>query len=573
MALARKLASAPSAHPLSLVESAPLARAADQLRRPFLEALPIAAAILETDDASDLRIVDANDAFSLLGEDLLSRCDFAGQVRDFLQGSGAILECDWSDGDPIAGRCYSIRAARLARIQGIKPRCLLTLLDRTAERATEKSLRREMFSDSLTGLPNRAGFSEALETALAGAEPGSHAVLIIDLVRFSRINESIGPVAGDELLITIARRMLSAIRIGDTLARTGGNEFGVCVKLSDGPEEALAVARRLADVLVAPCRLSDLEIRMDCAIGCAVLEPGCDGDELVRRAQFAVKRAKASGDVELYQPRAFDLARHHFSLETSLRRAIEAERLTLAFQPIVDLQTGRVESFEALARWQEAGRDVPPSSFIPVAEESGLIVPLGRWALEAALRTLRGWDERAGGRSSPRVNVNLSSIQITRDDVPQLVTGLLATHDLDPARLTLEITESAIIAEPERAARMLHQLRDIGATLALDDFGTGYSNLAYLQRLPIGVLKVDQSFVTNMLGDRDKVAIVRAIISLADALGLKTTAEGVETSELSQTLAALGCTRGQGYLYAAPLDPEAAFDFWSRSVAATSSAS
>jgi EAL domain-containing protein (putative c-di-GMP-specific phosphodiesterase class I) len=342
----------------------------------------------------------------------------------------------------------------------------------------------------------------------------------------------------------------------------------VFLSVDEGPQEALAVAARVNAVLSTPCRLSDLEIRIGCAIGCAVHESGCDGDELIRRSQFALKRAKTTGETEIYQPRAHDLARHQFTIETSLRRAIEAERLTLAFQPVIDLATGSVAGFEALARWREDERDISPATFIPVAEESGLIVPLGRWAMSAALKTLADWDRRSGGRAGSGVAVNVSAIQIARDDLPRLVSDALFTTGIEPERLTLELTESAIVAEPERANRILDQLREIGATLALDDFGTGYSNLAYLQRLPIDVMKIDQSFVTAMLGDRDKVAIVRAILSLADALGLKTTAEGVESVQLAQTLAALGCTRGQGYYFAPPLDAEAAFEFWSRSSSA-----
>jgi len=544
-----------------------LAAQAERFRGPFLEALPIAGAIIALEHGR-LELIGDNGAFRALGGfGVIERCDFADRLIAFLSGEDPILDLDWIDGDPIVGRHYSVRIARVAVIENVGPRCLLTLMDRTHERATEKNLRLEMFNDSLTGLPNRAGFSDALEPAIAAAEPGSLAVVVLDLLRFSRINESIGSIAGDELLITVARRLLSTMRGGDILARIGGNEFAVCVRVQDGPAEALAVAQRINAVLATPCRLSDLEIRVGCAIGCAVLEEGCDGDEMVRRAQFALKRAKSTGETEIYQPRAFRLACQHFTVETALRRALEAERLTLAYQPVIDLASGRPCGFEALARWKENGDDISPATFVPVAEDSGLILPLGRWALESAVRTLAQWDA-ATGRADTRVAVNVSSIQIARDDVPRLVGDTLSRYGIAPERLMLEITESAIIAEPERAARTLNEIRETGATLALDDFGTGYSNLAYLQKLPLDVLKIDQSFITGMLGDRDKVAIVRAVLSLADALGIKTTAEGVETLELSRTLAALGCMRGQGFYYSAPLPPEAALAYWSRSKAA-----
>lgn len=541
-----------------------LARHADRLRGPFLDALPIAGAIVGLEGES-FDLIGANAAFvSLGGGDFIRRCGFGPELKTFLRGKKPVLDFDWLDGDAVTGRCYTVRIARVALIEGVGPRCLITLLDRTAERATEQSLRREMFTDSLTGLPNRAGFSEQLDRALEGGETGRVAVLLIDLTRFSRVNESIGPLAGDELLITVARRLLSALRKGDVLARIGGNEFGIFLAIKDGTQEALAAAQRAAAVLSTPCRLSELEIRIGCAIGCAVHEADCDGDELIRRAQFALKQAKSTGDTEVYQPRAHDLARHQFSIETALRRAIEADRLTLAFQPVIDLSTGAVSGFEALARWQEDGEPISPATFIPVAEESGLIVPLGRWAIEAALRTLAEWDAR-GLRTDSHVAVNVSALQIARDDLPRLVSDALGVRGIAPGRLTLELTESAFVAEPERAARAMHEVREIGAALALDDFGTGFSSLAYLQRLPLDVLKIDQSFVTGMLGDRDKVAIVRAILSLADALGLKTTAEGVETEQLAHTLAALGCNRAQGYFYARPLEADAAYEFWARS--------
>jgi diguanylate cyclase (GGDEF)-like protein len=536
-------------------------------RRQFLQAMPLPGALIGRLGGA-MKLVDCNREFAALGErtgtSFLDDPAVATALEDFLLGDDDIAEQGWVDGDPITGREYTIRFARLRLVLSEAPACLVTLLDRTAERAAEKSLRLEMFNDALTGLPNRAGFGDQLETILGSAEAGSAAVLIVDLARFSRINESIGAVVGDELLSTVARRLLSAVRAGDILARTAGNEFGVFIRLQDGPEEVLAVAQRISAVLTPPCRLSDLEIRVGSAIGCAVFEEGCDADELIRRAQFALKRAKASGEPELYQPRAFDLARAQFTLETSLRRAIEAERLSLAFQPVIELSTGLVSGFEALARWREDGVDVPPSAFIPVAEESGLILPLGRWAMKQALATLKRWDAANGGVVDARMAVNVSAIQMVRDDVPAMIAEALEASGVGAGRLVLELTESAIVADPARATEAMTAIRRIGATIALDDFGTGYSNLAYLQQLPIDVLKIDQSFVTGMLGDRDKIAIVRAVLSLAQALGINTTAEGVETQELAQTLAALGCTRAQGYFYARPLDADAAFDYWRR---------
>jgi len=477
------------------------------------------------------------------------------RIRNFLESDETHSEIAWQFGDEVDCRYFRAMFARRAANR-TQMRCLVTLVDQTSELRTEYSLRREMATDSLTGLPNRAGFSDELENAIGPDDRAGYAVLVINLDRFSRVNACMGGLAGDELLISVARRLKGALRGRDVLARMGGDEFGVLLMLDDGPDDALHVAKRVHAALANPFRLSDFEIRVDCAIGIAM---GADNDgdpeDLIRNAQFAVKRAKKSGRTEVYHTRAFDIAREQFGIETELRRAIENGQMTLSFQPICDLASGRITSFEALARWTtEDGVKLSPNDFIPVAEESGLIVPLGRWAMEEAARTLAVWDAEAGGAGDVKVAVNLSAIQLQRDQIPAMVKGALDRHGICGSRLTLELTESAIVTDPDRIAQTMKALKDLGATLAMDDFGTGYSNLAYLQKLPIDLLKIDRSFVTGMLADRDKIAIVRAILSLAQALGMQTTAEGIETNELAQTLAALGCTYGQGYLYARPLE-------------------
>ncbi len=458
---------------------------------------------------------------------------------------------DWTCGEGLTGRFYRVSAARAGG------RCVLTLLDQTARVNTERSLRREMTTDSLTGLPNREGFSDAGDTG--GDDAGKRAVLVIDLARFARVNACLGGLAGDELLITVARRIKGALRARDTLARIGGNEFGILLALDNSPQEAVILGDRVRRALANPFRLTDFEISVECAIGIALGESRDEVEELLRRAQFATKRAKESGRIETYQNHTFAIARAQFGLETELRRAIEEQRLRLAFQPICDMATDRIIAFEALARWRdEDGTERSPTEFIPVAEESGLIIPLGRWAIDEAARTIAAWDAQCGGDSGARLAVNLSAIQLHRDPVPRLVRDALEAHGITGDRFTLELTESALVADPDRIATVMHALKAMGSRLAMDDFGTGYSNLAYLQQLPIDILKIDRSFVTGMLADRDKIAIVRAILGLAQALGMMTTAEGVETLELSQTLAALGCTYGQGYFYARPLEADAA---------------
>jgi EAL domain-containing protein (putative c-di-GMP-specific phosphodiesterase class I) len=336
------------------------------------------------------------------------------------------------------------------------------------------------------------------------------------------------------------------------------------MRLERGMDDALELADRIKSVLATPFRLSELEIRVDCSIGCALLTRSVElSEEVLRNAQFALKRSKQTGRAQVYEPNQAQAARRRFSIETELRRAIEADELKLAFQPLIDLPTGKVSGFEALARWEHQDRGpISPAEFIPVAEESGLIISLGRWALHAAARTLAEWDRRAGEALPLYVGVNLSAIQIARDDIASAVGGALRSSGLPGARLTLELTESAIIQDPQRATRALEALKGLDSLIAMDDFGTGYTSLSYLQRLPIDVLKIDQSFVKGMLDDGDSVAIVRAVLSLADALGMSTTAEGIETEELATALTQLGCSVGQGYYFAKPLEPEAAFAYW-----------
>lgn len=482
------------------------------------------------------------------------------RIATFLAGEAASEDFTWEFGDSVDCRHFRVTLARRSPASSY---CFATLVDHTGELRTARNLRREMITDSLTGLPNRSGFSELLEERIAEGGGARYAVLIIDLDRFSRVNACMGSMAGDELLITLARRLKGALRASDMLARTGGDEFGILLALEESEAEAEQVVRRIQETLATPFRMSAFEIRVSCSIGIAFGSDAVeDSEDLIRHAHFAVKRSKTSGQAEYYQTQALDIAREQFGIETELRRAIENGAMRLTYHPICDLATGQVVAFESLARWtDDHGHQHSPADFIPVAEESGLIVPLGRWAIDEAARTLRSWDVRAGGGCGVRVAVNLSAIQLQRDDIAPVVEDALLRNQLAGSRFTLELTESALISDPERVAETMHQLKSLGATLAMDDFGTGYSNLAYLQKLPIDVLKMDRSFVTGMLADRDKVAIVRAILSLAQALGKETTAEGIETNELAQTLAALGCTYGQGFVYAKPLEADEAYDY------------
>jgi diguanylate cyclase (GGDEF)-like protein len=459
-----------------------------------------------------------------------------------------------------------VRLARLSGTAATPHRCLLSLLDTTAQVETERNLRAEMLRDSLTGLPNRLAFNERIEEILdhPNFQESSYAVVVVDMTRFSRVNECMGAIAGDELLIAFARRLFSALRVGDVLARTGGDEFGILMRLDRGLPDALELGERVKSVLATPFRLSEHEIRVDCSVGCALLTGSVElAEEILRNAQFALKRAKLLGRTQVYEPGQARAARRRFSIETELRRAIEADQLKLAFQPLIDLSSGAVCGFEALARWEHEERgSISPTEFIPVAEESGLILPLGRWALNAAARTLADWD-RAAGRTLPvQLAVNLSAIQISRDDIAAAVSAALTSSRIAGDRLTLELTESAIIQDPVRATRVLEALKGLDARVAMDDFGTGYTSLSYLQRLPIDMLKIDRSFVSGMLRDRDAVPSSAPCLSLASALGMSTTAEGIESAELAKALTELGCTHGQGFHFSRPLEPDAALHYW-----------
>ena len=551
----------------------------DAARQDYIEALPVAAAILCRDATGVVHVDLVNEPFlkatgwgggegrNRIGEiEFFTATSIAQTLEDFFRCGERAYQLDIRDGRGVNERYYTVRMARLRPTADSRPRCLISLLDRTLQVATEKSLRAEMLRDSLSGLPNRLAFNERIEALLCGGayRSDTYAVLVIDMDRFSRVNECVGALAGDELLITFARRLFSVLRPGDVLSRTGGDEFAILLRLDNGIPDALEIADCITGLLLTPFRLVETEICIDCSIGCALLSGKEEtAEEVLRNAQFALKRSKSSGRVEVFDPEQARAARRRFGIETDLRRALEADKLRLAFQPLIRLGTGEVAGFEALARWDDpALGQVAPDEFIAVAEESGLIVALGRWILEAALATLADWDRQTGRRLPFHLGVNLSAVQLRRDSVEEFVSEGLRRHGIDGSRLMLELTESAIVHDFARAAEVLTAMKKLDVRIAVDDFGTGYTSLAYLQRLPIDMLKIDGSLVTDMLEDADGAAIVKAVLSLADALGLSTTAEGIEHPDLPGVLRGLGCTNGQGFVFSEPLEPAAALDYW-----------
>lgn len=539
----------------------------------WIDALPVPAALVRPMARGNFRLHASNAAFDRLklspvGADapieLLRAVERASQHPDEVQE----FSCQLGEGP--AARDLRGHIGPLPTETDDDGLFLLTLIDRTQEMMTERNLRRELVSDSLTGLPNRAGFEELVEQRAHRDAPGAdHAILLLDLARFSRINEHIGPMAGDELIITVARRLKSSLRSGDILARTGGDEFAISTRIAGGRADVREMARRIRGCFDHPFRIGELKVSVDCALGCSI-QPTSEIDvaNQIRHAQIALKRAKQTDRIEIYEPEAAMLSDNRFGLETELRNAIEEDRLHLAFQPLIEMASGRVAGFEALASWDNSsGVAVSPTEFIPIAEDSGLIVPLGQWAIGKAAAVLADWDRQNGGQVvNAYFSVNVSAIQLVRDDVAGVVRQALQKHGIGGERLMIELTESAIIGDPDLALSVLRELKALDARVAMDDFGTGYSNLAYLQRLPIDVLKIDRSFVEHMVDDRDKVAIVRTIQSLAEVLGMKTTAEGVETTDQARLLSALGCDFGQGYLFARPMDGKAALDYWRQSL-------
>lgn len=452
---------------------------------------------------------------------------------------------------------------------------LITYRDITERRTFERQLQHQAFHDTLTGLPNRARFMDRLEQALARARrhQGMPAVLFLDLDNFKVINDSLGHGAGDDLLRIAAQRITECARPEDTVARLGGDEFTLLLELSC-LEDAFAVAGRITHALEQPITLQGHAVFVTASIGIAVSEGGeGDPDSLLRDADIAMYQAKNTGKAQhvLFEQSMNSRAMERLEMEIELRRALEQGELRVHYQPIVDLSTGRVSEMEALVRWEHPRLGmIPPAKFIPIAEETGLIAPLGRWVLREACHQGQAWQAEYASWGTPlSMSVNLSVKQLQQPHLVAEVAEMLSETGFAAASLKLEITESVMMLNAEATITLLHQLRALGVHLAVDDFGTGYSSMAYLSRLPIDTLKIDRAFVQRLGGQAEDDAIVRAIVSLAKTLGLSVTSEGIETPEQLAYLQALGCDRGQGYLYARPLTPAAAHAFLATSTLPT----
>ncbi len=474
-------------------------------------------------------------------------------IWDRLDGEGRIRDVEIAFRTKAGATIELLSAFEGVELDGV-PLVLVAVLDITERKRAEAELERRALHDTLTGLPNRALFSDHLEWALAaaGRSETGFAVLYLDLDDFKEVNDAFGHEAGDELLRAVGERLRGALRGVDTVARFGGDEFAILLP-GAGDADAVVAARRVLDALRAPFTVSDRPIHIEASVG-VVLWPddGATAGELLRHADVAMYSSKrAAGGYAFYAREQEQRSEARLSLRADLHGAIERGELFLEYQPLVDLRTGVCVRAEALVRWRHPIRGVVrPDEFIPFAEESGFIRPLGLWVLEEALG--RCAECRADG-VGPGVAVNLSARNLVDAGLVGRITELLARWAVPADSLTVEITESAVMAEPERALGVLRALHDRGVRLAIDDFGTGYSSLSYLQRLPVSEVKVDRSFVGRMMDDPNSAAIVRSTIDLGHSLGLEVTAEGVEDERTRERLRALGCDVIQGYLIARPL--------------------
>jgi diguanylate cyclase (GGDEF)-like protein/PAS domain S-box-containing protein len=431
--------------------------------------------------------------------------------------------------------------------------------DITERKRTEERLSYLAQYDPLTGLPNRALFLDRLKQAVTRArrEGRLAAVMFLDLDRFKEINDNLGHSVGDEVLVEVAKRLMAHLREVDTIARLGGDEFTIVIESFSSADQVNAIAEKILEAFSRPMHAAAQEVYMTCSIGIAICTSQYeDVDALLKNADIAMYHAKQEGrnNYQLYSDAIRSGTSEKLSLEAKLRHALEREEFVLVFQPQVDILSCRIIGAEALIRWQsqELGM-VPPGRFIPLAEETGLIVPIGEWVLQSACRQNKAWQQ--AGLPPLRVSVNLSPRQFRQRDLLERIVGVLEQTGLDARYLELEITEGTVMHRFEEVMLTLERLDQIGVGLSIDDFGTGYSSLSYLKRFPVHKLKIDQSFVRDITTDADDAAIVGAIVAMSRSLGLRSIAEGVETEAQLEFLRRLQCDEYQGYLFGRPVPP------------------
>lgn len=440
--------------------------------------------------------------------------------------------------------------------------------DMTLRKEMENALRQQAFHDPLTGLPNRMLFQDHLQLALERSKRRPDylfAVLYMDLDRFKIINDSLGHDAGDNLLKAIARSLEECVRTSDTVARFGGDEFAILLEEIDAPREAVRIARRILEDIAKPLMLTGHEVYTTGSMGIVLVTDGYErSDSILRDADTAMYKAKEQGKArfKVFNQKMHEQALRIMELESELRRAVERQEIQVYYQPIIDLKAQRIAGFEALSRWIHPRHGfIPPSEFIPLAEDTGLIVPLGAEVLRAACSTLLTWhalfhEQGLGAEALPRMSVNISGKQFLHPSLVADVEGILEETGLDPSYLVLEITENVLMVNTDGAGSMLGKLKRLGVSISMDDFGTGYSSLSYLRQFPIDHIKIDRGFVNSCHEDAESLAIIKTVLSLGHALGMSVVAEGVETVEQMGLLRQKLCQYGQGYLFSRPLPME-----------------
>jgi diguanylate cyclase (GGDEF)-like protein/PAS domain S-box-containing protein len=470
--------------------------------------------------------------------------------REAARAPGVTGPTEWrfrqADGSWLHAEILATNLLRDESVKGI----VLNTRDVSERKRLEEQLTHQAFHDPLTGLANRALFRDRVSHALALAQRRPHpiTVMFLDLDDFKTVNDSLGHAEGDRLLIAAAERFLACARSADTVARLGGDEFAVLIEGADGRD---GLSERLAEAMAHPFRLSGNQVQVTASIGVATAASGESADDLLRNADVAMYEAKrcGKGRSATYESRMYADIRERIDLEAALRQALERRELVLHYQPIVELRTGTMYGVEALLRWDHPkfGR-LLPQHFVPLAEETGLIVQLGAWVLDEACRQLQAW-RRAHPERRLTVSVNISGRQLHGAGLAEALGRTLASSGVEPSSVVLEITESVLMQETDAVLERLRRLKALGVRLAIDDFGTGYSSLNYLQRFPIDILKIAKPFVEEVNQGADRSAVARAIIGLGDTLRLETVAEGIERTEQRAALLALGCTSGQGHYF------------------------
>jgi diguanylate cyclase (GGDEF)-like protein/PAS domain S-box-containing protein len=501
-------------------------------------------AITHPDDVS----ANLTDMFQMLGGKIVS----STREKRYIHKSGQLV---WA----------TVSASSVFDAQSKPIHFIVQAQDITERKQAEAQLHHAAFYDSLTGLPNRALFTDHLHLAITRAtqqQDGLFGVLFLDIDRFKNINDSLGHVVGDQLLKAVAQRLSKCLRPEDTVSRFGGDEFAILLNGLKHSTDALAVAERILRDVEAPFKLSGYDVFTSTSVGIALSTIGySNAEEILRDADTAMYRAKAHGKgrYEVFDKVMHARAIARLRLESDLRHALERNEFEVYYQPIMHLAAGEISGFEALIRWRHPERGlVSPADFIPVAEDTELIIPIGQWVLHEACRQVRAWQLASPLAAPLTISVNLSGKQFKQPDLVRQVKQTLYQTGLDARHLRLEITESMVMEDAEAATAMLMQLRALNVQLSIDDFGTGYSSLSYLHRFPVNILKIDRSFVGRMAVDQESMGIVETIITLASKLKMDVVAEGIETNEQWTKLKALHCNYGQGYLFSKPVSAEAA---------------